>query len=68
MPELRAAKEASSADKVRFIPGRFDENCMRDSGVHSVCGSAGVSFAGTVSDTTQITPLSEWQPIYVTPK
>src|SRR5271157_4279135 len=51
MPELRAAKEASSAGKVRFIPGRFDENCMWDSGVHSVRGSAGASCTGTVSDT-----------------
>ena len=48
LPELRAAKGASNASKVQFRTGRFDENCMRDSDVHSVRGSAGVSFAGTV--------------------
>ena len=42
LPELRAAKEASNVD----------ENCLRDSAVHSVRGSAGVSFAGTMSDTS----------------
>ena len=46
--ELRAVKGASNASNVRFRKGRFDENCMRDSDVHSVRGSAGVSFAGTV--------------------
>ena len=40
---ISTAKEASIS-KERFITGRFDENCMRDSGVHSVRGSAGVVF------------------------
>jgi hypothetical protein len=48
LPELRAAKGASNASKERFRTGRLDENRMRDSDVHSVHGSAGVSFAGTV--------------------
>ena len=46
--EQQRGCQMNNASKVRFSTGRFDENCMRASGVHSVRGSAGVSFTGTV--------------------